>query len=169
MPCASDICAEMKIFFFSLHHRHNHQRGKTNKEKERKMSEEDQSPWQAYTDGLIATGAMVSCTIVGLADCAYWAYTGDHVPQPEEAQHIVDCLKDPTKARMSGVRIAGNKYFVMRAEPELLMGKLGNGGMVIIPSQQAAIIAVFGGDAQPAFGALKEVEQLATSFKEAGY
>ncbi len=133
------------------------------------MAEEETSPWQAYSDGLIETGAIVSCAIIGLADCAYWAYTGDHVPQPEEAQHIVDCLKDPTKARMSGVRIAGNKYFVMRAEPELLMGKLGNGGMVIMPSQQSVVICVFGGDSQPAHGALKQCEMLVSGFKEAGY
>lgn len=122
-----------------------------------------------YTEALVASGAMHSAAIIGLADGAYWAYSGPYIPQPAEVQHILACIKDPTQARMNGIKIHGHKFFVMRAEPELLMGKLGNGGMVIVPSVQAFTVGVFGGDAQPAFGALKEVEHMANSFKESMY
>jgi len=125
--------------------------------------------WQPYTDGLVGTGAMLAATICGTADGSYWAYTGDHVPQPEEVQHIIACLKDPSKARMGGIKIAGNKYFVMRAEEGLLMGKLGNGGCVVCASVQAFTCGVFGGDDQPMHGALREVENMVAGFKELDY
>ena len=125
--------------------------------------------WQPYTEGLVGTGAMNSATICGTADGSYWAYTGENIPQPEEVAHIINCLKDPSIARMSGVRIAGNKYFVVRAEEGLLLGKFGNGGMVACQSVQAFTLGVFSGDDQPAFGAVKEVEAMVNGFKELQY
>jgi profilin len=122
-----------------------------------------------YTEALVESGAMHAASIIGLADGSYWAYTGPYVPQPAEAQHIIACVKDPSKARMEGVRIHGHKFFVMRAEPELLIGKLGNGGFIACKSEQAVTISVFGGDSQPMHGALREVENMAASFRELMY
>ena len=125
--------------------------------------------WQPYTDGLVSTQTMNSATICALNNNDYWAYTGDNIPQPDEVAHINACLLTPDKARAEGVRIAGVKYFVMRAEPGMLLGKAGGKGFVAMSSVQAFTLAVFEGDSQPMHGALREVETMVNNFKDLQY
>ena len=125
--------------------------------------------FQAYIDSsLIGSGNMHSATILGKADASYWAYGGDHVPQPDEAAHIVACLKDADKARAEGIKIAGQKYFVLRAEEDLIYCKLGSGGACIAGSVQAVTLGVYGeGTAPPACN--KTVEDIAKYLKDNQY
>eukprot|EP00672_Neobodo_designis_P018299 CAMPEP_0174829672 /NCGR_PEP_ID=MMETSP1114-20130205/2069_1 /TAXON_ID=312471 /ORGANISM="Neobodo designis, Strain CCAP 1951/1" /LENGTH=131 /DNA_ID=CAMNT_0016063431 /DNA_START=58 /DNA_END=453 /DNA_ORIENTATION=+ len=108
--------------------------------------------WQQYIDSsLIGSGHMHSAAIISKADGSYWAYGGDHVPQPDEAAHIVKCIADADTARASGVRIAGNKYFVVRVDEEGgIIGKLGAGGCYIAAAAQAIVIGVYGEGTAPA-------------------
>ena len=102
--------------------------------------------WQQYIDtSLIGSGHMHSATILSKADGSYWAYGGDHVPQPDESAHILKCITDPESARASGVRIGGNKYFVLRVDDEgNIYGKLGAGGCYIAAAGQCIVVAVYG-------------------------
>lgn len=127
------------------------------------------SEWQGYIDSsLIGSGAMHSAAIVGLADGSYWAYGGTHIPQPDEVQHILKALADPTIAQASGIRIAGEKYFTLRAEPGLLYIKLGAGGACIGKTMQTAVIGVYGEGVNPA-SCNAAVEGVVTYLKAASY
>ena len=107
--------------------------------------------FQPYVDdSLIGSGHMHSATIVNRSNGEYWAYNGEYVPQPEEISHIINVLKDPAKAQAEGIKIAGQKHFVIRATEDLLYTKVGAMGACIATSNQAIIIGVYGEETNPA-------------------
>lgn len=125
--------------------------------------------WQGYIDtSLLGTGAMHSAAIIGLADGAYWAYGGTHIPQPDEVQHIIKSLADPSVAQAGGVRLAAAKYFTLRATPGLIYCKLGAGGACIAATKQAAIVGIYGEGVNPA-ACNAAVENVAKFLADAGY
>lgn len=125
--------------------------------------------FQAYIDGsLIGSGQMHSACICGLSDGSYWAYGGDYVPQPDEVQHILKALQDPAIANAGGIKIATQKYFVIRAQPGLIYAKLGAGGACIASSMQAVIIGVYGEGTNPA-NCNMAVEGVADYLKKSQY
>lgn len=126
------------------------------------------SVWQGYiTDSLIGSGEMHSAAIVGL-DGSYWAYGGDHVPQPDEAKHIAAAIKNPDLAREKGIHIGGNKYFTLRAEENVMYVKLGAGGACIAAGAQAVVIGVYGEGTNPA-NCNMAVEGVVKYLKDNGY
>jgi profilin len=125
--------------------------------------------WQGYIDNsLIGSGEVASATILGLSDASYWAYGGDIVPQPDEAAHIIACLKTPSLAQEKGITIAGQKYFTIKAEPGLLYGKLGATGVCIASSMQAAVLGIYAEGTNPA-NCNMTVEGVATYLKSSQY
>ena len=125
--------------------------------------------FQAYIDtSLIGSGNMTSAAILGSTDASYWAYGGDAIPQPDEAAHIVKALTDPALAQGSGITIAGQKYFVLRAEEGKIYCKLGAGGACIVSSKQAALVGVYTEGTNPA-NCNMTVESIAKYLSDAGY
>jgi profilin len=107
--------------------------------------------WQGYIDGsLIGSGNMHSAAIVGKADGSYWAYGGSYVPQPDEVQHILAAIASPDVARASGIKIAGQKYFTLLAEPGKIFCKFGAGGAALVASNQTVVIGLYGEGINPA-------------------
>ena len=100
--------------------------------------------WQGYIDNsLIGSGHMHSACLIG-NDGSYWAYGGSSVPQPDEAKHIISAIKSPDLARASGITIAGQKYFTLRAEPGIIYFKKGGGGGCIAASTQGVVVGIYG-------------------------
>ena len=125
--------------------------------------------WQQYIDSnLVGSGHMHSACILGLADGGYWAYGGDHVPQPDEAAHIIKAVNNPDFARENGIRIGGQKYFTLRADKGLIYCKLGAGGATIAAGAQAVVIGVYG-EGQAPGDCNVTVEGIAKYLKEQGY
>lgn len=125
--------------------------------------------WQGYIDGsLIGSGTMHSACIVGKADGSYWAYGGSYVPQPDEVAGIIAAVNNPDTARASGIKIAGQKYFTLMAEPGKVFCKFGPGGAAIVSSQQAVVIGVYGEGVNPATCNMT-VESVAKYLSDAQY
>jgi profilin len=126
--------------------------------------------WQQYIDdSLIGSGNMHSATILSKADGSYWAYGGEHVPQPDEAAHIVKACADADLARSSGVRIGTNKYFVVRVDENGgIIGKLGAGGCYIAAAGQCIVVGVYGEGTNPAH-CNESVITIIKYLKENGY
>lgn len=85
-----------------------------------------------------------------------------------EIQEVVKGFKDPMNLRVSGLKLQGVKYFLLRADDRSIYGKKGPGGVVCVKTKQAIIIGTYEEGIQPG-EATKVVEQLGDYLIAANY
>jgi len=124
--------------------------------------------WQAYVDtNLVGSGKIAKAAILGLAG-GVWASSAGYTISPQEQQAIVNGFKDAKAVQESGVRVAGNKFFVIQATDGSIYGKKQADGVVLVKTNQAVLVAEYVAPVQ-APEATPIVESLGDYLKQSGY
>lgn len=127
--------------------------------------------WQAYVDEQIAAQVPCKLAVIASNQGAIWSKYENGVESSvteEELAAIAKNLKTPNAFQQSGIKLAGEKYFCISAEPDLVRGRKNKNALCIVGTVTAMIIAV--GDEVAAAGVLNNtVEKLADYLKQNGY
>ena len=118
----------------------------------------EENPYQGYVDNsLVGSGNMHTAFIWTLADNSYVAYnTTDWSVQPDEIAAMTKLLTtgDDADVMVSGVHLAGEKYFAIRPrQPDqqcLTVVKLKEGGAAFAKSGTMGIVGIYGAGVNPA-------------------
>lgn len=87
----------------------------------------------------------------------------------DERRAIVNGFTDASSLRASGIKIAGSKYFFLRADDDSIVGKLSDkGGVSIFKSKTAVILGIYEDSAQ-GNNANVIVAKITDALKEYGY
>jgi len=128
--------------------------------------------WQAYVDtSLVGTGHVDKAAIFNSEGTSVWATSAGFTLTPQEMQEVVGAFKDnsqPKKVQMNGIHIAGQKYFVLKADDGSIYGKQGREGIVIVKTKQALLITHYPESVQPG-NATNTVEKLGAYLIGVGY
>ena len=81
---------------------------------------------------------------------------------------IAKSLKSPGVFQQTGIKLAGEKYFFISAEPDLVRGRKNKNALCIVGTLTAMIIAV-GNDAAAAGQLNNTVEKLGDYLKQNNY
>ena len=99
--------------------------------------------WQSYVDDqLIATGKIAKAAILGLQG-GVWAASAGYKLSTEEQKAAVAAFNNLDHARGSGIRLAGQKFFVLNAEPGEIQGKKQGDGVIMVKTTQAVLVAEY--------------------------
>jgi len=83
--------------------------------------------------------------IAGLQDGAVWAKFEKDLAAPvtqEELKTIADAIKDNAGSfQENGIRLGGEKYFCLSAEPNLLRGRKGSSALCIVATNTCLLAA----------------------------
>ncbi|KAI0826713.1 profilin [Trametes gibbosa] len=124
--------------------------------------------WQAYVDtNLVGSGKISKAAIIGLAG-GVWASTPGYTLSAEEQKAIIAGFNDATAVQGSGVRLAGQKFFVLQANPRSIYGKKQADGCVLVKTKQAVLVTEYTSPTQ-ASEATIIVESLADYLIGVGY
>lgn len=102
--------------------------------------------WQAYVDNQICQ--YVSCKvaiIASLQDGAVWAKQekSDKPVTQQELKVIIDTMRTNPKAFLEhGVHLAGEKYFCLAAESNLIRGRKGSSALSIVATKSCLLVVV---------------------------
>ena len=123
---------------------------------------------QAYVDSsLIGTGHIRRALICG-HDGTVWATSAGFAPSLPELKALIKGFSDSADIRSSGITLATDKYLTLIANNRSIYGKMGEGGVIVVKTEQAVIVGVFQAGTQPG-AATRVVEQLADYLIESGY
>lgn len=102
--------------------------------------------WQAYVDNQICS--YVSCKvaiIASLQDGSVWAKQ-DNQSKPvtqQELKVIADTMRtNPQAFQEHGVHLAGEKYFCLSAEQDLVRGRKGSSALCIVATKSCLLVVV---------------------------
>ncbi|KAI0691432.1 profilin [Cytidiella melzeri] len=124
--------------------------------------------WQTYVDSnLVGSGKVAKAAIVG-AQGGVWASTAGFNLSSEEQKVITTLHASPDTAQANGIRLAGQKYFTIEANPRSIYGKKQADGCILVKTKQAILVAIYEGPTQ-AGEATPVVEGLADYLIGVGY
>ncbi|KAK1921158.1 putative actin monomer binding protein [Papiliotrema laurentii] len=125
--------------------------------------------WQAYVDDhLVGTGKISKAVILGKQGGVWAASSGYNLSQKEQDAVTQSLFANPDEARAHGVTLAGFKFMVVKADAEEVIGRKGERGVFIIPTQQAILVAEYEAPTQ-AGDANVIVSKLADYLKSVNY
>jgi len=105
--------------------------------------------WQAYVDtNLVGTGKIQQAAIIG-HDGNTWATSKGFAVDLAEGKKAAGAFANPADIISGGIMIAKQKYLALRYDNRSIYGKKGPGGVVMVKTKQAVLIAVYGDGAQP--------------------
>ena len=120
---------------------------------------------QGYIANLQATGQVEDGAICGLDGTAW---TGGLALTKVEGAALVAGFEDPSGLRSRGIVVAGTKFMFIQQNAEMIIGKLGQGGITIFKTGQTLLICTYNQDMSPANNA-KEVGKMADYLMEVGH
>jgi len=124
--------------------------------------------WQTYVDENLLGSAKVSkAAIIGLKG-GVWASSSGYTLSTQEQKDIVDGFSHPDKVQASGVRLAGQKFFALQANGDVIYGKKQADGCVIAKTNQAVLVTEYNAPIQ-ATESTTTVLALADYLKSVGY
>ncbi|KAI9282711.1 profilin [Sporodiniella umbellata] len=124
--------------------------------------------WQTYVDNnLLQTGQVSQAAIYGL-NGGVWATSAGFQLQPEEIKEVIGGFSNPDPLLASGIHIANEKYFVIKADDRSLYGKKNSEGVCIVKTTQAILVGTYKDGIQPG-NCTKIVEALADYLISVGY
>ncbi|KAI0366020.1 profilin [Pilatotrama ljubarskyi] len=124
--------------------------------------------WQAYVDtNLVGSGKISKAAIIGLAG-GVWAASPGYNLSADEQKSIVNAFNKPEDALAHGVRLAGQKFFTLKADDRSIYGKKQADGCIIVKTKQAVLVAEYAAPVQ-APEATPIVENLADYLIGVGY
>ncbi|KAF8004173.1 profilin [Metschnikowia aff. pulcherrima] len=124
--------------------------------------------WNAYTDSLIATGKIDKAAIYSAAGDSLWAESGAFLIAQQEITNLAGGYADPSQLQSHGLHIAGQKYFLLRADERSIYGKQDDKGIIAVKTKQAILVAHYPSGVQPQ-EATAVVEKLADYLISLGY
>ncbi|TFK36253.1 profilin [Crucibulum laeve] len=99
--------------------------------------------WQAYVDtNLVGSGKVTRAAIIGQKG-GVWAATAGYTLSTEEINAIIAAYKPGSEVLSTGLRLAGQKFFGIRAEGRSIYLKKGGDGAVIVKTEQAILVAEY--------------------------
>lgn len=102
--------------------------------------------WQAYVDNQICSFVQCKAAIIAsLQDGAIWAKQekSDNQVTQQELKTIIDTMRNNPKAFLEhGVHLAGEKYFCLMAENNLIRGRKGSSALCIVATKSCLLVVV---------------------------
>ncbi|KZT38274.1 Profilin/allergen [Sistotremastrum suecicum HHB10207 ss-3] len=99
--------------------------------------------WQAYVDtNLLGSGKVNRAAILGQKG-GVWAASSSYTLSAQEQAAAVKLFADPAQAQANGVRLGGQKFFVINANERSVYGKKGGSGCVLVKTKQAVLVAEY--------------------------
>ncbi|KAI0300563.1 profilin [Multifurca ochricompacta] len=124
--------------------------------------------WQFYVDShLVGSKKVSKAAILGLQG-GVWAASPGYSLSQQEQKDIVSSFTDLPKTQANGIRLAGQKFFTLKAEDRSIYLKRGTDGAVLVKTTQAVLVAEYIAPLQ-AGEATPEVEKLADYLISVGY
>uniref|UniRef100_A0A914EFG9 Profilin n=1 Tax=Acrobeloides nanus TaxID=290746 RepID=A0A914EFG9_9BILA len=124
--------------------------------------------WQdLVNNNLIGTGHVSKAAICGL-DGSIWGKSDNFRIEPAEAQNAAKGFTAKDALLGTGLRLEGEKYFVLQADEDRIIGKKASNGFFIYKTGQAFIISIYEGGVQPEMCS-KATGALADYFKSINY
>jgi profilin len=99
------------------------------------------------TPSLVGTGHVDKAAIFDSTGASVWATSPNFSITPTEMQTVVGAFKDtgnPKKVQMEGIHIAGQKYFVLKADDGSIYGKQVRPFSTIIGCENGEIMSRLG-------------------------
>lgn len=97
--------------------------------------------WQPYVDNLIQSQKVDKAVLASRAGDAIWAQSPGFAPTSDELTALAKGFDDPSELQTNGLRVQGQKYFVVKAEERSIYGKLDQDGLIAVRTNQAILIA----------------------------
>ncbi|KAI6173460.1 Profilin [Aphelenchoides besseyi] len=105
--------------------------------------------WQGMVDdNLVGSGAVSKAAICGL-DGSIWAKSNNFNLDGNETAQAAKGFNDSGSLFASGLRFEGNKYLVLQADSERIMGKKASDGCFCFKTGQAFVIGVYESGLRP--------------------
>ncbi|KAM5532122.1 hypothetical protein V8D89_014215 [Ganoderma adspersum] len=99
--------------------------------------------WQQYVDtNLIGTGKVSRAAIIGLQG-GIWASSPGYTLSAEEQKAAVQAFDNPDNVLATGVRLGGQKFFAIQANPRSVYTKKQGDGAVLVKTKQAVLVAEY--------------------------
>ncbi|KAH7915516.1 profilin [Hygrophoropsis aurantiaca] len=100
--------------------------------------------WKEYIDGqyLLGSGVIAKAAILGLQG-GVWASSPGYTISPAEQKAVVELFNNPDNAPINGVRLQGQKFFVLQANKRSIYGKKQADGCVLVKTKQAVLVAEY--------------------------
>ncbi|KAE8541292.1 hypothetical protein D1P53_002650 [Cryptococcus gattii VGV] len=119
-------------------------------------------------DHLVATGKVKKAAILGKQGGVWAASSGYNLSQQEQNSITQTFFQQPDSVRANGITLNGFKFMCIQATPEEVIGRKGERGVFVIPTNQAILVAEY--DAPTSAGeANVVVAKLADWLKSASY
>lgn len=97
--------------------------------------------WQAYVDNLVQSQKIDKAVLASRAGDSIWAQSVGFAPSSEELLSIARGFDDPSELQTNGLRVQGQKYFVVKAEDRSIYGKIEQDGLICVRTAQTILIA----------------------------
>ncbi|KIM69704.1 hypothetical protein SCLCIDRAFT_720974 [Scleroderma citrinum Foug A] len=126
--------------------------------------------WQVYVDSnLVGTGKVARAAILGQKG-GVWAASAGFTLTPEEQKAITAAFGNLGATQASGVRLAGQKFFVTRTDEvdSVIHGRKQNDGCTIVKTKQAILVTEYDAPTQ-AQESFTVVDGLAKYLRSVGY
>lgn len=124
--------------------------------------------WNAYTDSLISTGKIDKAAIYSAAGDSLWAASGGFQIAAQEITNIAGGYADASQLQAHGLRVEGEKYFLLKSDERSIYGKQDDRGIIAVKTKQAILVAHYPSGVQ-AQEATAVVEKLADYLISLGY
>jgi len=100
--------------------------------------------WQAYVDDhLLGTGKISKAAILGKQGGVWAASSGYNLAQKEQDAVTKTFFAKPDDVRANGITLNGFKFMTVRADTEEVIGRKGERGVFVVPTQQAILVAEY--------------------------
>ncbi|KAI1730551.1 profilin domain-containing protein [Ditylenchus destructor] len=124
--------------------------------------------WQdLVNNNLIGTGHVSKAAICGF-DGSIWGKSDNFNINASEAAAAAKGFDQKDTLLGTGLRFEGEKFFVLNADDERIIGKKGSSGFFIYKTGQAVIVAIYEGGVQPEMCS-KTTGALADYFRSINY
>jgi profilin len=97
--------------------------------------------WDGYVNSLV--GPSVGAAAYLGHDGAIWAKSAHLKLSPDEGKKFADAFKNPDGARGTGLTIGGEKFMVIQATAEHVIGKKGTSGFSAYKTNQTIVLGVY--------------------------
>uniref|UniRef100_A0A915A723 Profilin n=1 Tax=Parascaris univalens TaxID=6257 RepID=A0A915A723_PARUN len=118
-------------------------------------------------NNLVGSGNVSKAAICGF-DGSVWGKSDNFKLEAAEAVAAGRGFQNKDTLLGSGMRFEGEKYFVLQADDDRIIGKKGSNGFFIYKTGQALIISIYEGGVQPEMCS-KTTGALADYFKSINY
>ncbi|PAV73230.1 hypothetical protein WR25_14319 [Diploscapter pachys] len=118
-------------------------------------------------NNLVGSGNVSKAAICGF-DGAIWGKSDNFKINPEEAVTAGKAFTQLDTLLGTGLKFEGEKYFVLNADQDRVIGKKAANGFFLYKTKQAVIISIYEGGVQPE-NCSKTTGALADYFSSIGY